>query len=388
MSVKSLAPAINLSGPLVNLAPPDLLRLAMQAPASKRTRVDEPEGKTPVGRWRRMTLRFFMAMNQLLEQTLMYKAGILNPRGLVTNQVCNMTLSLDNEALLQVQDHIDQVLKERGLAKEIEDDQASMKSMQSMASTTTNSFVVVNDTGASGSGSANPRCECDLTTVVLQTHKQGRNFQRQFFRCPKWKNPAQRCNFFQWLDRQPLWRDSSSPPTPERMPEKEGQFLRPANVDIRQKSTFYANPAHCEHRIITGAGTNAYQIQRKCSTCMKLLFQKDKRTGNILFHDPGYLVPKFQQKELLGIDPSDSDGFSGFTTPENVSSSELKSTSSAQSSPPRPKRTKAKNPEKHVKEMWEMEAEETDYQEFLQWRRFQEFKKMEKDGTTSSGRRG
>ena len=97
---------------------------------------------------------------------------------------------------------------------------------------------------------------------------------------------------------------------------------------------------------------------------MKLLFQKDKRTGNILFHDPGYLVPKFQQKELLGIDPSDSDGFSGFTTPENVSSSELKSTSSAQSSPPRPKRTKAKNPEKHVKEMWEMETEEATTKSF------------------------
>ncbi|CAE7876438.1 unnamed protein product, partial [Symbiodinium necroappetens] len=49
----------------------DLLRLAMQAPAPKRTRVDDPEGKTPVGRWRRLSLRLFMALNNFLEQALM-----------------------------------------------------------------------------------------------------------------------------------------------------------------------------------------------------------------------------------------------------------------------------------------------------------------------------
>ena len=289
---------------------------------------------------------------------------------------------------MEVQEHIDQVLKERGLVKEIEEDSVSTAS-------TSKSYVVVNETGSASSATPNPLCNCRMTSVVLQTHKQGRNFQRQFYRCPKWRDQTQRCGFFQWLEIQPYWREGPagppppSPQVPPSPPRPANEFLRPANVDIRQKETYYADPEACEHRYVIGTGTNAYQIQRKCGTCLKLLFQKDKRLNKVMFHDPAYHIPEFQREEFLGkarpAAPTPPGSFSGFTTPENVSSSDLES---APPSPAKVRRAKQPSTMKSVKESWEMEPEETEYQEFLQWKRFQEFKKMEKGSSQSSGHRG
>ncbi|CAE7276334.1 unnamed protein product [Symbiodinium sp. CCMP2592] len=335
MSVKSLAPGQSLAGHLVISVPLDLLCPAMQAPASKRTRRDEPaEGRTPIGRWRRMTLRFIMAMNNVMEQAWMCAVGIRNPGNLNLQGVCRMTRALDNDELMEVQDFIDQVMKSRGLVKEIEDDRASM---------------------------------------------------RQFYRCHKWKTPAQRCEFFQWLEHQPLWKDPK-PKNPQwLMPEigepmENNQFLRPANVDSRIKNTFYADPKVCEHRHVIGSGTNAYQIQKKCGTCLKLLFQKDRKTGKIMFHDPKYTIPRDLMEGNLARAENTPDSISGFTTPENVSSSDLESTET--SSPPKRGKTKPKSPMKPVTEAWEMEPDETEYQEFLAWKRFQDMKRS----STSSGR--
>ncbi|OLQ12022.1 Retrovirus-related Pol polyprotein from transposon TNT 1-94 [Symbiodinium microadriaticum] len=363
----------------------DLLRPAMQAPAPKRTRVDEPEGKTPVGRWRRVALRLLMVMNNFLEQALMCTAGIRNPRGITTAQTRNMARTLNGDELMEVQEHIDQMLKERGMVKEIEEDSVSNAS-------TSKSYVVVNETGSASSVTPNPLCHCQMTSVVLQTHKQGRNFQRQFYRCPKWRDQTQRCGFFQWLEIQPYWREGPAgppvpaPQAPPSPPRPVNEFLRPANVDIRHKETYYADPENCEHRYVIGTGTNAYQIQRKCGNCLKLLFQKDKRLNKVLFHDPTYHIPEFQREEFLGkarpAAPTPPDSFSGFTTPENVSSSDLES---APPSPAKVRRAKQPSTMKSVKESWEMEPEETEYQEFLQWKRFQEFKKMEKGSSQSSG---
>ena len=228
---------------------------------------------------------------------------------------------MDSEELETVQDYIEKVKLERGFVKEVEDDRASQRTTTSMTSSVANSFVVVGAAG-SGAGSSgdnpNPRCHCGLPTVVLQTHKQGANFQRQFFRCPKYRNTTTRCSFFQWLEEQPFWRETTTsgyrPPSPAKPPPPAGppppspafdqEFQRPANVDVRHKNTYYADPNHCTHVGVNGCGTNAFQVQKRCPHCFKVVFQKDKRTGKVIYLDLRWQVPLHLRNEVLGSDVS------------------------------------------------------------------------------------
>eukprot|EP00439_Symbiodinium_sp_Y106_P013959 s5960_g2.t1 len=138
---------------------------------------------------------------------------------------------------------------------------------------------------------------------------------------------------------------------------------------------------------VNGTGTNAFQIQKRCPHCLKVVFQKDRRTGKVMFLDPQWKVPQHMIEEVYGSSgestvPSTPERFSGITTP-GASSSELEG-----SSPPPPSPSKSRRTKKTVtKEPWEMEPEEADYQEFLAWKRFQEMRKQEKSSSSADGKR-
>jgi hypothetical protein len=43
-------------------------------------------------------------------------------------------------------------------------------------------------------------CFCGLTPMLYTCRKEGRNFMRQFLRCPKQPDSGKQCEFFQWLE--------------------------------------------------------------------------------------------------------------------------------------------------------------------------------------------
>ena len=93
-------------------------------------------------------------------------------------------------------------------------------------------------------------CECGLEPRVYTCRVQGRNYRREFWRCPR---PSRQCDYFVWKRDQPHWEE------PENRYEK-------GNSDPVGK---------CSHTRTTRAGSNAYMNQIVCKDCgMTLLKEK------------------------------------------------------------------------------------------------------------------
>ena len=90
----------------------------------------------------------------------------------------------------------------------------------------------------------------------LEDSEDGENYQRTFYRCPKYKDTANRCNFFQWTPLQPFWHQTSMTPT-FQMPLTEAQM-------------------HCRHLSATRQGSNGFMEQVKCKSCGLILNRQPK----------------------------------------------------------------------------------------------------------------
>ena len=113
-----------------------------------------------------------------------------------------------------------------------------------------------------------PTCMCrqGLPARLFLAQKAGPNFQRLFWRCNK---PRQmQCEFFQWLNYQPLWK----PPAwdgrqPGKIYDKEPEKIVAACRQV------------CKHEITSRAGTNAYQEMVRCVACGEILYQVKTKLG-------------------------------------------------------------------------------------------------------------
>eukprot|EP00439_Symbiodinium_sp_Y106_P012703 s3219_g1.t2 len=194
---------------------------------------------------------------------------------------------LTGRELLQIKELVDQHLERRALemtgpdqwdAKRSWSRQISMD--ESMEEPGENDFILVENQAIvqnpTEHNRAAIRCFCGQPTVVLQTRKEGRNRGRLFRRCPKWTNPATRCNFFSWLEHQPFWMPSSAASSDE-VPPPIDYPKAPTTPAMSERSTsgFTTPNENCSHRNVTYAGSNAFLRQAKCRDCGKVL-KKEK----------------------------------------------------------------------------------------------------------------
>ena len=98
--------------------------------------------------------------------------------------------------------------------------------------------------------------------------REGRppNYQRQFRCCPLWRQPEKRCDYFQWLEHQPYWRDPSLAKT------KLTDEMRELNEEQRK----------CRHPIVLGTGSNGFQKKKTCKYCRLPLEVADAKTGKLI----------------------------------------------------------------------------------------------------------
>ena len=85
-------------------------------------------------------------------------------------------------------------------------------------------------------------CECGLTPVDRVCRVQGRNYLREFWRCPR---PSHQCDNFVWKRDQPHWQEQ----------------------DTRREKDLSNPVGRRAHTRTTRAGSNAYMNQVVCKDC-------------------------------------------------------------------------------------------------------------------------
>lgn len=136
------------------------------------------------------------------------------------------------------------------------------------------------------------RCFCGLEPVLLTCRKEGMNFMRRFYRCPKNPNDGNQCQFFQWIEDtkaeeyEKLYAHSASSTKSKKSKntkkqsestsesessdyDRKGKGVKSSPKSHRTNSTrvtSMADLANCEHQW-NRRGTNDRQSMRTCHRC-------------------------------------------------------------------------------------------------------------------------
>eukprot|EP00435_Cladocopium_sp_Y103_P021732 s1406_g5.t1 len=135
-------------------------------------------------------------------------------------------------------------------------------------------------------------CYCGMEPVLLTCRKEGLNFMRRFYRCPKEPNSGKQCDFFQWIEMtkaeeyEKLYAQSASTERSkkskstkkpsETSSESESSSSDGRDVELKsapkkstrsgsKKSTTASIP-ECDHHW-NRQGTNPHQSMRTCHKC-------------------------------------------------------------------------------------------------------------------------
>eukprot|EP00435_Cladocopium_sp_Y103_P026844 s2890_g6.t1 len=137
------------------------------------------------------------------------------------------------------------------------------------------------------------RCFCGLEPVLLTCRKEGMNFMRRFYRCPKSPNSGSQCQFFQWTEDtkaeeyEKLYASQNASSTKskkskstkkqsESTSESESSDCDRRGKGLKGSPTSRKSPKHkpmsmadlagCNHQW-NRRGTNDHQSMRTCTLC-------------------------------------------------------------------------------------------------------------------------
>lgn len=223
--------------------------LALMYQPQKRSRAMESE--VPNSHWRRVVLKLLISIHQAVVGTvtnsLKPKKGMDRLTGIVQELDYLSPLELE-----QLQVHLEDQMVERQI---ISESPFVLVSSNEIGSPMSKPNIPVSR-GKSSSSSQNapamkaPACKCHLDCVLLTARKQNLNFQRQFWRCPKWSSPEERCEFFMWSSEQPNWKPVPNPSV---------------------------NPENCTHARTTKVVSNGWMSQTKCLDCNTVIERIPKK---------------------------------------------------------------------------------------------------------------
>ena len=147
--------------------------------------------------WRRMVLRLFMVLANALRQLIVGQMETKNSTKIISHQAAGMIKHLGCEDLRNLRESIDELLDE--------DSSETAWNAETEGVSTTGSYAVIPPAGPPCPDGKN-HCHHRLETVILMCRKEGPNYQRQFRRCPLWRDTTKRCDYFQWLEYWPSGR--------------------------------------------------------------------------------------------------------------------------------------------------------------------------------------
>lgn len=106
-----------------------------------------------------------------------------------------------------------------------------------------------------------PKCDHSQRCKIHVTRRQGDNFLKLFWRCPR--NRHQQCPFFMWTRVQPL----------------VDRYLIPRRPVMASASSGQAPNTRCQHIRIVRTGSNAFVEIQKCAECGKVLSREPTELG-------------------------------------------------------------------------------------------------------------
>ncbi|CAE7243648.1 unnamed protein product [Symbiodinium sp. CCMP2592] len=271
--------------------------------------------------WRRMVLRMLMVLANALR--------------IITRQAQGMIKQLGREDLRQLKESIQEILEE-------EESSSEESAAPTEAASTAGSFVVIPPAGPPCPDGRHC-CHHGQESVILMCRKEGPNYQRQFRRCPLWKRPDLRCDYFQWLDHQPYWKD------PDASKKKLTDEMKELTEEQRK----------CKHPIVVGTGLQVLSLVQ---------MDADQSGG--------------PPSPSLSIQTMDLVSMMGDNTPR-----------SAPPTPPKPSKSPAKTVRKDTnaskkppsgKQPPKDEDTDATYQQFLEWQQFREFSRKSQSSSSKS----
>jgi len=260
--------------------------------------------------WRRMCNKLMIQQHLVVTMKLMI--GMAMPLMFLLKQVLLMMMRVaDVEEMEIMQDLMSNMVTEK---KQVE---KGYKSKKKSSKESVESFELISEcstapsrqkdkgrrsqvsqmSAGTSSSSVDPRsnafhldqsCFCGLMPIQYTCRKEGRNFMRQFLRCPKQPESGSQCKFFQWIEdtkAQEYKRMYHQRATLERSPKHKNtksMSSRPLEIDSSSSGTEepvarQSPPAvhkirgskqggHCHHDW-NHRGSNAYQKMRTCRLC-------------------------------------------------------------------------------------------------------------------------
>ena len=264
-----------------------------------------------VGHWSRLTNK--LRVQHHMEMVLKVLISLSVPLMSILKQVLAMMMRVaEIEEMESIQDLMDSMVQEK---KNMEKGNSSRKSQKASS---LNSFELVSgssevswtgshkarqsshkDRGASSSsqtmGYHSPqdrKCFCGLEPALLTCRKEGMNFMRRFYRCPKNPNDGSQCQFFQWIEstkseeyeklyaasassnkskksKNTKKRSESTSDSESSECDRKGKVMKDSPKSHRTTSTkvtSMADLANCDHQW-NRRGTNDRQSMRTCHRC-------------------------------------------------------------------------------------------------------------------------
>ena len=171
--------------------------------------------------WRRMVLRIFTIMANSVYQMVENHLGLQPNKKTAQNRMVETIRGMSPEELQEAHEMIQSAMT---AAQYQEEDWSVVEPAPTLSPLKRQAEESDTETGMSTDEFANPKvllCYCNLEAILLRTKKRGPNLHRLFWRCPRFADVGNRCEFFQWeADRhQDMWtnqRAGPPPPTAQR----------------------------------------------------------------------------------------------------------------------------------------------------------------------------
>eukprot|EP00435_Cladocopium_sp_Y103_P075525 s90_g59.t1 len=115
------------------------------------------------------------------------------------------------------------------------------------------------------------QCEHHETTKLYICRKQGNNYKRLFWRCPRQRDDQ--CHTFVWCKIQPYLDPALQNQMNEIEEMDDATNLSSPRTESQRSAASILEEAQrrCPHKNVTKSGSNPYQKQEKCSMCGKIL---------------------------------------------------------------------------------------------------------------------
>ena len=256
--------------------------------------------------WRRMVLRIFTIMANSVYQMVENHLGLQPNKKKAQNRMVETIRGMSPEELQEAHEMIKSAMI---AAQYQEEDWSVVEPAPTLSPLKRQAEESDTETGMSTDEFANPKvllCYCNLEAILLRTKKRGPNLHRLFWRCPRFADVGNRCEFFQWeAIRGPDLHHRRRGDLPHRaLREAASPGSMPRTPNEVNDSLLVDEPCGCKNPRLVGTGSNAWVTQIRCTQCGKMVTRRSTSKAREYYAKKNTVPPT--PKELPPTPPTSS----------------------------------------------------------------------------------